>query len=106
MHGLDEIAAAPELAADLTPAEALEQLGKIAAVQIAILPRALQREAEEKTAPDPTGTLSLDDVAAELGVTRALLIRNRKKYPFVKQVSHKNFVVIESRYRAWLASRS
>jgi hypothetical protein len=69
-------------------------------VQIAILPRALGRETEEKAAVDPTGTLSLDQVAAELHVTRALLIRNRKKYSFVKRVSRKNFVVVESRYGA------
>jgi hypothetical protein len=106
MHGLDEIAASPALAADLTPAEAMEQLGKIAAIQLVLWPRALQRQPVEEAAPDPTDTLSLDEVVAQLNVTRTLLIRNRRKFPFVKQVSRKNFVVVESRYRAWLASRS
>jgi predicted DNA-binding transcriptional regulator AlpA len=66
MHGLDEIAAVPALAADLTPAEALEQLGKIAAVQIAILPHAFQSEPDKSSEPDRL--LNASELAEKLGL--------------------------------------
>jgi hypothetical protein len=54
---------------------------------------------------DPSDVISEDEAAAILRIRRERLIRNRARYPFVKQVSRKHFICSRSATMRWLASR-
>jgi hypothetical protein len=49
--------------------------------------------------------ISVEDAAAALHMERVRLIRDARKYPFIRRLSRKSWICSQSMMRRWLASR-
>ena len=50
-------------------------------------------------------TITVDEAAAALHMERRRLIREARRYPFIRRLSRKNWICSQSIMRRWLASR-
>ena len=50
-------------------------------------------------------TITVEEAAAALHVERRRLIREARRYPFIRRLSRKNWICSQSIMRRWLASR-
>lgn len=109
---LDDLALDPG-AADALPSQVLVALlGKVKAIagflETAIFARLLAQSDVQPNKRDlaPDRTLNADEIAKELGVSRRLVFRNKRKFPFLRQPSPKSLVCSESDLRRWLKTQT
>jgi len=107
---LDTIAAEPERALDLPIGEAMALLLRAASAQAALLTRVASANSTKSTQAGTEieahdSTLSVAEIATLLKRPAAWIVRNRRKLPFIHQVSPKTFVASERALRRWLNSQ-
>jgi hypothetical protein len=105
---LDVLADSPQRALDLPPGEAMSLLARAATVQAALMARVVtvnSNPTQSTAAEADDRMLSVIEIAAVLKRPAAWIVRNRRKLPFIHQVSPKTFVASERAIRRWLNSR-
>jgi excisionase family DNA binding protein len=103
--GLDDIARDPGRVADLTREQWAALLLRNAVVQSALAARPVIDK--DTTSAPSDRTLSTDEIAAALGVSRRWLFAAARagRLPFVKRVSKKSLLAARADVERWLKSR-